>query len=229
MARSRHIQTRPHYSRTVHTQLRHRVLAWALAALTTLASVSLMVLSSASPAAAATALDPSQFHGVHWSRLGDNFTADRLVLQGLSANDDYNAARSKADAMFATFQSDLGANTVRLPMNPATAAWNTYYGVIDAATARGFKVILCYWAQDGTNMVPPSLLASWNQMWDTRHRPLPVQPAGLLRPDQRADRVQHRPVAELRRHLDRPRERGRRSEQPAVHRGRPTRWRRLGK
>jgi hypothetical protein len=69
--------------------------------------------------------------------------------------------------MFATFQSDLGANTVRLPINPATAAWNTYYGVIDAATARGFKVILCYWAQDGSNMVPQSLLASWNQMWDT--------------------------------------------------------------
>jgi hypothetical protein len=149
------------------TRLKHRLLVVALAVLTAAVSASLAVVSTASSAAAATGLDPSQFRGVHWSRLGDNFTPDRLVLQGLSANDDYNAARSKADAMFATFASDLGANTVRLPINPATAAWNTYNGVIDAATARGFKVILCYWAQDGTNMVPASLLATWNQMWDT--------------------------------------------------------------
>jgi hypothetical protein len=143
------------------------VLAWALAALTALASATFVVVSSASTAEAATGLDPSQFRGVHWSRLGDNFTPDRLVLQGLSPNDDYNSARSKADAMFAAFQNDLGANTVRLPINPATAAWNTYYGVIDAATARGFRVILCYWSQDGTNMVPASFVPTFNQMWDT--------------------------------------------------------------
>jgi hypothetical protein len=157
-------RTRP---ATLIPDLQRRALSWALAALTALASGALIAVSGAAPAAAAAGLDPSQFHGVHWSRLGDNFTPDRLVLQGLSANDDYNAARSKADAMFGTFQSQLGANTVRLPMNPATANWNTYYGVIDAATARGFKVILCYWAQDGTNMVPPSFVATWNQMWDT--------------------------------------------------------------
>jgi hypothetical protein len=151
---------------TAATGLRRRVLAWAVAVLTALASFTLVVGPGVSSANAAT-FDPSQFHGVHWSRLGDNFSADRLVLQGLSANDDYNAARSKADAMFGTFQSDLGANTVRLPINPATTSWNTYNGVIDAATARGFKVILCYWSQDGTNMVPASFLATWNQMWDT--------------------------------------------------------------
>jgi Ricin-type beta-trefoil lectin domain/Cellulase (glycosyl hydrolase family 5) len=166
------VRTRPTTQNGLHPSasapVASRLTRWVVAlALALLAAASLTVVSTASRAEAATGLDPSQFHGVHWSRLGDNFTPDRLVLQGLSANDDYNAARSKADAMFATFQSDLGANTVRLPINPATAAWNTYYGVIDAATARGFKVILCYWAQDGTNMVPPSLLATWNQMWDT--------------------------------------------------------------
>jgi hypothetical protein len=143
------------------------VLAWTLAAVTTLASVPLMMLAVAAPASAAAGFNPSQFHGVTWSRLGDNFTADPLVLQGLSATDDYNATRTKADAMFATFQSDLGANTVRLPINPATAAGTSYYGVIDAALARGFKVVLCYWSQDGTNMVSSSLLPAWNQMWDT--------------------------------------------------------------
>ena len=85
------------------TRLRRRVLGWTLAAVTALASVPLVMLAAAAPASAATSFNPSQFHGVTWSRLGDNFTADPLVLQGLSASDDYNATRTKADAMFATF------------------------------------------------------------------------------------------------------------------------------
>ena len=121
----------------------------------------------ASRAAADVPLDPSQFHGVTWSRLGDNFTPDQLVLQGLSGSDSYATTLAKADAQFAAYQSDLGANTVRLPMNPTTANVASYYAVIDAAVARGFKVVLTYWAQDGTNMVPTSLLPAWNQMWDT--------------------------------------------------------------
>jgi hypothetical protein len=149
------------------TRLNRRVLTWLLAALAMLTMVPLMTVSTASPAAADTPLNPSQFHGVHWSRLGDNFTFDRLVLQGLSANDDYNSARTKADGMFAAFQGTLGANTVRLPMNPATVSWNTYNAVIDAATAKGFKVILCYWSEDGSNTISSSYLPTWNQMWDT--------------------------------------------------------------
>ncbi|MEV6171914.1 hypothetical protein AB0L99_27350 [Streptomyces sp. NPDC051954] len=68
--------------------------------------------ANTSRAAAGPGLDPGQFHGVHWSCLGDNFTFDRLVLQGPSPNDDQNSARNKADGMFAAFQSSLGANTV---------------------------------------------------------------------------------------------------------------------
>ncbi len=144
-----------------------RLFAWALALLATLALIPPLLVSTAAPAAAATGFDPSQFHGVTWSRLGDNFTAGPLVLQGLSATDDYNAARSKADAMFATFASQLGANTVRMPINPATASGTSYYGVIDSAVAHNFKVVLTYWSQDGTNMVNSGLLPSWTQMWDT--------------------------------------------------------------
>jgi hypothetical protein len=165
MARIRPIRSSPRPPAPARPE--RRVLSWALALLTALASATIMVMTSAPAAQAAVGFDPSQFRGVHWSRLGDNFVPDRLVLQGLSANDDYNTARGKADAMFATFQNELGANTVRLPINPATTAWNTYNGVIDAATARGFKVILCYWSQDGTNMVPAGFLATFNQMWDT--------------------------------------------------------------
>ncbi|MEV6130549.1 ricin-type beta-trefoil lectin domain protein [Streptomyces violaceusniger] len=154
-----------------------RVLTWVLAALTLLVIVPLRTVADASPAAADNSLDPSQFHGVHWSRLGDNFTPDRLVLQGLSPDDDYNSARNKADGMFAAFQSSLGANTVRLPMNPATARWNTYNAVIDAATAKGFKVVLSYWSEDGSNKITDSYLPTWNQMWDTiiaRYRSNPL-------------------------------------------------------
>jgi len=175
-----------HLDRTVHTRAappaphdRRRLPAWLLSVASVLASAPLLIVAvvNAAPAAADTPLDPSQFHGVHWSRLGDNFTPDRLILQGLSAGDDYNTTRAKADAMFATFASDVGANTARLPINPATAQWDSYYGVIDAAVARGFRVVLCYWAQDGTNMVPDSLLPAWNQMWDTvtgRYRDQPL-------------------------------------------------------
>ncbi|MFE4911290.1 ricin-type beta-trefoil lectin domain protein [Streptomyces sp. NPDC056652] len=148
-------------------RLGRRVGTWMLAVLAVLVLVPLKTVSDASPAAADTRLAPGQFQGVHWSRLGDNFTFDRLVLQGLSPNDDYNSARTKADGMFAAFQSTLGANTVRLPMNPATASWNTYNAVIDAATARGFKVVLSYWSEDGSNRVTDSYLPTWNRMWDT--------------------------------------------------------------
>lgn len=126
-----------------------------------------LTVGVAAPAAADVPLDPSQFRGVHWSRLGDNFTPDRLVLQGLSINDTYAQMRTKADAMFTAFRDDLGANTVRLPMNPATSTWEPYFGVIDSALANDFRVVLSYWSQDGTNMVPASLLPAWNQMWDT--------------------------------------------------------------
>jgi hypothetical protein len=148
--------------------LKRRLLASVLAAAATLIGVPLTaIVAAAPPAAAATGFNPSQFHGVTWSRLGDNFTASPLVLQGLSGSDDYNTTRAKADAMFATFAGELGANTVRIPINPVTASGTSYYGVIDSAVAHGFNVVLTYWSQDGTNMVNSSLFPAWQQMWDT--------------------------------------------------------------
>ena len=164
------------------TGRKRRLLSWAVAAVTALTPIPVAVISSASPAAAAVTFDPSQFHGVTWSRLGDNFTASPLVLQGLSGSDDYNATRAKADAMFATFASELGANTVRMPINPVTASGTSYYGVIDSAVAHGFKVILTYWSQDGTNMVNSSLFPSWQQMWDTITAKYVNQPLVYLDP-----------------------------------------------
>jgi hypothetical protein len=79
--------------------------------------------------------------------------------------------RAKADAIYAGFQGNLGANTVRLPINTytvGTAWWNSYTGTVDAATARGMKVILSYWddgrASSGGRLTDT---AAFNTMWNT--------------------------------------------------------------
>ncbi|HEY1804957.1 MAG TPA: cellulase family glycosylhydrolase [Terracidiphilus sp.] len=131
--------------------------------------------------AANVGLNPSQFQGVNWARLSDpgspsdNFHNGPLILQGLRSPDfsgaHYASIRAQADAILAGFQSSLGANTIRIPVNPETVLspwWNSYRGIIDAATARGMNVDLSYWAEDEVgkgNVV--SNLALWNQMWTT--------------------------------------------------------------
>ncbi|MEU8256548.1 glycosyl hydrolase family 5, partial [Micromonospora inaquosa] len=60
--------------------LHRRALSALVAALTVLAGV---VVVASSPAAAAT----SQFRGMNWAVLGDNFSTGPLVVQGLSSSD----------------------------------------------------------------------------------------------------------------------------------------------
>ena len=145
---------------------RRRLLARALVSvLTVLAMVPVGVLASGSPASAST----NQFKGVNWARLGDNFTTGTLVLHGLDGSDDYATVRAKADAVYTGFENNLGANTVRLPINTHTVGsswWNAYTGAIDAATARGFKVILTYWEDGAASGGRVTNLAAFNSMWD---------------------------------------------------------------
>ncbi|MFI1990733.1 RICIN domain-containing protein [Actinoplanes sp. NPDC020271] len=96
------------------------------------------------PAAAAT----NGFRGVNWADQRDNFVDDTLVLGGLSTSDSYATTQAKANAILTGFVNNLGANTVRMPVNYATVAgsyWASYTGAIDMATAKGLKVILSYW------------------------------------------------------------------------------------
>jgi ricin-type beta-trefoil lectin protein/cellulase (glycosyl hydrolase family 5) len=68
------------------------------------------------------------------------------------------------------FRKNLGANTLRLPINPAsvgTAWWNSYRAAIDAATAKGDKVILSYWESNTAKDGKIDDLTTWNRMWDT--------------------------------------------------------------
>jgi hypothetical protein len=146
------------------TRLRATFVAVAIAAVTgtTLAG---------SPASAAPSTNTSQFKGVNWADPRDNYADDPVVLSGLSLSDSYAQTYAKATRVIAAFRANLGANTVRLPINPYTvngSYWKSYRGVIDAATAQGFKVIVSYWEGTGANkdgfIDDP---ATYWPMWDT--------------------------------------------------------------
>lgn len=125
-----------------------------------------VAVSGASPANANT----SQFRGVNWARMGDNFTTGTLVLDGLNASDSYATVRAKATALYTGMENLLGVNTVRLPINTHTVDsswWSAYRGTIDAATERGFKVILTYWEDGASSGGRIVNMAAFNSMWDT--------------------------------------------------------------
>lgn len=117
------------------------------------------------------ATNTSQFKGVNWADPRDNYANDPVVPSGLSTADSYSTTYAKATAIISGFASNLGSNTVRLPINPYTvngSFWNSYTGAIDAATAQGFKVILSYW--EGTGSAKDGLIdntTSYWAMWQT--------------------------------------------------------------
>ncbi|NUO61520.1 MAG: cellulase family glycosylhydrolase [Hamadaea sp.] len=125
----------------------------------------LVVVSS--PASAAT----RQFRGMNWAVLGDNFSTTSLVVQGLSLSDSNATVRAKANALYDDMAATMGINTVRLPINTHTVAntswWNAYRGAIDAATERGFKVILAYWEDGAASGGKITNLGAWNSMWSS--------------------------------------------------------------
>jgi hypothetical protein len=144
-----------------------RVVPALAVAVAALLAIPLALVTMAPSASAAT----NQFQGVNWARAGDNFTGGPLVLYGLSSSDSYTTVRAKADAVFAGFERNLGANTVRLPINTysvGTTWWDSYTGVVDSATARGLKVILSYW-DDGRASTGGRLTdtGAFNAMWNT--------------------------------------------------------------
>jgi hypothetical protein len=113
---------------------------------------------------------PAQFKGANWADPRDNYTAGAVVPSGLAAGDSYRTVYRKADGILAGFRTQLGANTVRLPINPAsvgTAWWNSYRAAVDVATARGFKVILSYWESDTAKDGRVDDAAAWQRMWHT--------------------------------------------------------------
>ncbi|WP_367127542.1 RICIN domain-containing protein [Saccharothrix sp. HUAS TT1] len=137
----------------------------ALAATALTAAAGLVVTTA--PADAVT----SQFRGMNWAVLGDNFSTGTLVVQGLNQSDSNATVRAKANAIYDDMAATMGVNTVRLPINTHTVAnttwWNAYRGAIDAATERGFKVILAYWEDGAASGGRITNLAAWNAMWSS--------------------------------------------------------------
>ncbi|WP_245712873.1 RICIN domain-containing protein [Micromonospora nigra] len=132
----------------------------------TAATAMVGVVVTSSPATAAT----NQFRGMNWAVLGDNFSTGPLVVHGLSSSDSNATVRAKANALYDDMASTMGVNTVRLPINTHTVGttwWDAYRGAIDAATARGFKVILAYWEDGAASGGRITNLAAWNRMWST--------------------------------------------------------------
>jgi hypothetical protein len=115
---------------------------------------------------------PSTFHGVNWADPNDNYNSGPVVPSGLSTSDSYATVYGITLRMVAGFRKNLGANTLRLPVNPASVGpastwWNSYRATIDAATATGDRVILSYWDEQSANDGIIDNVATWNQMWDT--------------------------------------------------------------
>ncbi|HYN97375.1 MAG TPA: cellulase family glycosylhydrolase [Pilimelia sp.] len=139
---------------------RGRMLLGALAAVML---IPVAAITGSPSASAAT----NQFRGMNWAVLGDNFSRSPLVLHGLSQSDSNATVRAKANALYDDMAA-MGVNTVRLPINTHTVGttwWNAYRGAIDAATARGFKVILAYWEDGAASGGRVTNLTAWNAMW----------------------------------------------------------------
>jgi endoglucanase len=115
---------------------------------------------------------PSDFKGVNWADPEDNYANDTVVPSGLSKLDNYPTTYAKASAIISGFATNLSANTVRLPINPYTVNgffWRSYTGAINAATDKGFKVILSYWEGKGTDFKDGKIdkLTDFWAMWKT--------------------------------------------------------------
>ena len=140
--------------------------AAALAAVTFSVAPPASADSSGLPSKGAT----SEFRGVNWADPRDNFASDPVVPSGLDVSDSYQQVYSFTRSLMNGFADNLGANTVRLPINPysvGTEWWKSYRGAIDAATASGFKVILSYWEADTSKDGRIDSVPDWNAMWNT--------------------------------------------------------------
>lgn len=130
--------------------------------------VSTTISGTVSPSSGGSGAAASTFHGFNWADPGDNFQDNFHVLSGMTAGESYASVESITGVVVGAFQA-ANANTVRIPINPATALgswWGNYKGAIDKATSMGAKVIVCNWtgSTDENGVVPSA--ASFYAMWD---------------------------------------------------------------
>jgi hypothetical protein len=99
------------------------------------------------------AAETASFHCFNWADPGDNFQTRALALTGLSSTDSYDTVLAKSNAILSGFQTVLGANSFRIPINEITvttaSTWAAYKGIFDAAISRNMKVIVARWGPGG--------------------------------------------------------------------------------
>jgi hypothetical protein len=150
------------------------------------------------PGDGGVATTTSDFHCVNWADTGDNFQNGVLQPSGLTASSDtYATVKAKSDAVLSGFQTLLGANTVRIPINEPTvvtnaAWWTAYKGIIDSAISKNMKVIIGYWAiKGGTLDNPDAFYTMWQTVIDAylssdlvyfeiMNEPYALQPAAFI-------------------------------------------------
>ena len=116
------------------------------------------------------AAETASFHCFNWADPGDNFQSGVLKPTGLAATDSYDTVLAKANAILSGFQTVLGANAIRIPINESTVVtnttwWTAYKGIIDAAISKNIKVMVAYWGQAGNNGGKPADMTVFNTMW----------------------------------------------------------------
>jgi hypothetical protein len=93
-----------------------------------------------------------------------------LLLSGLSTSDTYDTVVAKSNAILSAFQTVVGVNSIRVPINEPTVSsawWNAYKGVIDAGVAKGMKVMVAYWAwQNGKEANRAAFWTMWKPVVD---------------------------------------------------------------
>ncbi|OQP58294.1 hypothetical protein A3860_08225 [Niastella vici] len=111
----------------------------------------------------------NNFKGVNWADPADNFKDGLVVISGLSSSDSYATVQTKSGNILTGFQN-RGANTVRMPVNPATVSqswWNAYTGAIDLAASRGMNVVLAYWEGSSSQDGLVDNTSQFYSMWQT--------------------------------------------------------------
>lgn len=127
--------------------------------------------------------------GVSWSDPRDNYNPAQIVPAGLSLASTPDEASKIADAV-ATRSLGVGANVVRLGINPPTVSdakwWPVYERAIRTLAGRGIGVILCAWEQSPTvsghgrrehnGRFGAGTVASYQQMWKAVHTTFKTEP-----------------------------------------------------
>jgi hypothetical protein len=116
------------------------------------------------------AAESAGFHCFNWADPGDNFQSGVEKPTGVTATDTYDTVLAKANAILSGFQTVLGANAIRIPINEATIVtnptyWTAYKGIIDAAIGKNMKVMVAFWGQAGNGGGKPADTAVFYSMW----------------------------------------------------------------